>query len=54
MLVRGSFTSSAKGAFGRHERHDQLLDAAEGAETAELVLPLRMVLALEGIPCRPA
>jgi hypothetical protein len=29
-----------------------LLDVANGADPEEFVLPLRMVLALEGIPCQ--
>ncbi len=29
----------------------QLLEVAHGADPAEVTLPLRMVLALEGIPC---
>jgi hypothetical protein len=30
----------------------QLLEVADGADPAELTLPVRIVLALEGIPCQ--
>ena len=32
---------------------DRLDDAAHGADVIDLVMPLRMVLSMEGIACRP-
>jgi hypothetical protein len=32
---------------------DRLDEAARGAELVDLVVPLRMVLAMEGVQCRP-
>ena len=32
---------------------DRLDDAARGADVIDLVVPLRMVLSMEGIACRP-
>jgi hypothetical protein len=32
---------------------DRLDDAARGADVFDLVVPLRMVLSMEGITCRP-
>jgi hypothetical protein len=32
---------------------DRLDEAARGAELVDLVVPLRMVLSMEGIECRP-